>query len=108
MTVKIFRLIDRSAEDGFSLSNLKDFIASPFFRKLPNRKFSFCFLFEGFFIEIFMPGYTLKQRTAKGLINPLSKTIAVPYLNIFDIPEVLNIFVAGYKKNLDGKVKFAT
>ena len=108
MTVKISRLIDRSTDNDFSLSTLKNFIASPFFRKLPNRKFAFCFLFEGFFIEIFMPGYTLKQRTAKGVINPLSKIIAAPYLNIFDIPEILNLLVAGYKKNLEGKVKFAT
>lgn len=108
MTVKISRLIDRSANDGFSLSTLKNVIASPFFRKLPNRKFSFCFLFEGFFIEIFMPGYRLKQRTAKGVINPLNKTAAAPYLNIFDIPEILNLLIAGYKKNLEGKVKFAT
>lgn len=108
MTVKISRLIDRSSDNGFSLSTLKNFIASPFFRNLPGRKFSFCFLFEGFFIEIFMPGYTLKQRAARGVINPLSKIIAVPYLNIFDIPEVLNLLVVGYKKNLEGKVKFAT
>lgn len=108
MTVKISRLIDRSTDGGFSLSNLKNVIASPFFRKLPNRKFSFCFLFEGFFIEIFMPGYTLKQRAAKGVINPLNKAVVAPYLNIFDIPEILNLLVAGYKKNLEGKVKFAT
>lgn len=108
MTVKISRLMDKSTDGGFSLSNLKNVIASPFFRKLPDRKFSFCFLFEGFFIEIFMPGYTLKQRVAKGVINPLNKTVAAPYLNIFDIPEILNLLIAGYKKNLEGKVKFAT
>ena len=108
MTVTISRLIDRSAKDGFSLEVLKSLIISPFFRKLPNRKFSFCFLFEGFFIEIFMPGHTLKQRAVKGIINPLSKAIVAPYLDIFDTPEILGLFVAGYKKNLEGKVKFTT
>ena len=107
MAVKISRLIDRSVESGFSLQVLKNVIVSPFFRKLSDRKFSFCFLFEGFFIEIFMPGYTLKQRIAKGVINPLNKTIVAPYLNIFDIPEILNLLVVGYKKNQEGKVKFS-
>jgi hypothetical protein len=108
MTVKISRLIDRSTEGGFSLTVLKNVIVSPFFRKLPGRKFSFCFLFEGFFIEIFMPGYTLKQRAVQGIINPLNKMVAAPYLDIFDIPEVVSLLVAGYKKNLEGKVKFTT
>lgn len=108
MTVKISRLIDRSAKDGFSLKTLKKVIASPFFRKLPNRKFSFCFLFEGFFIEIFMPGFTQNQRVAKGVINPLNNIMVAPYLNIFDIPEILNLLVAGYQKNLNKNVKFTT
>lgn len=106
MTVKISRLIDRSVKDGFSLKDLKSIIISPLFRKLPNHKISFCFLLEGFFIEIFMPGHTSKQRATKGIINPLSKTITAPYLDIFDIPEVVDLLVAGYKKNLEGKVNF--
>ena len=108
MTVKISRLIDRTAEDGFSLAALRDVIASPFFRKLPGRKFSFCFLFEGFFIEIFVPGHTLRHRTEKGVINPLNKIIVAPYLNVFDIPEFVELLVAGYRKNLEGKVNVAT
>ncbi len=99
MTVKISRLIDLSAKDGFSLSVLKDFVVSPFFRRLSGDKFSFCFIFEGFFIEIFIPGYTLKQRTARGVINPLSKIFIAPFLNIFDIPEVVSLLVVGYKKS---------
>lgn len=108
ITVKISRLIDKSTEDGFSLSILKDIIVSPFFRKLPARKFSFCFLFEGFFIEIFMPGHTLKQRAVQGVINPLNKMVAAPYLDIFEVPEIVSLLVAGYKKNLEGKVKITT
>lgn len=108
MTVKISRLIDRSAGGGFSLNVLKSIIVSPFFRELPGRKFSFCFLFEGFFIEIFMPGHTLKQRAGQGVINPLKNIMVAPYLNVFDIPEVVRILVAGYKKNLEGKVNFKT
>lgn len=107
MTVKISRLIDRSTEKGFSLEDLKNIVVSPFFRKLPDRKFSFCFLFEGFFIEIFVPGYTLKHRNSKGVINPLNNTIVVPYLNIFDIHEFVELLVAGYRKNLEGKVNVA-
>lgn len=108
MTVKISRLIDRSTEGSFSLSVLKDIIVSPFFRKLSAHKFSFCFLFEGFFIEIFMPGHTLKQRAVQGVINPLNKMIVAPYLDIFEVPEIFSLLVAGYKKNLEGKVKFTT
>lgn len=108
MTVKISRLIDRSAEAGFSPEILKSVIVSPFFRKLPERKFSFCFIFEGFFIEIFVPGYTLKHRATKGVVNPLNNIISAPYVNVFDIPEFVQVLVSGYRKNLEGKVNFAT
>jgi hypothetical protein len=108
MTVKISRLIDGSAENDFSQRILKDIIVSPFFRNLPDRKFSFCFLFEGFFIEIFVPGHTLKHRTTKGVVDPLKNIIVAPYVNVFDIPELVQLLVAGYMKNLDGKVNFAT
>ena len=108
MTVKISRLIDNSAERGFSYETLKDIITSPFPRKISSKKFSFCFVFEGFFIEIFVPGHTLKHRAEKGVIDPLKNIIIAPHVNVFDIPELVQLFVAGYKKNLHGKVNITT
>lgn len=55
-----------------------------------------------------MPGHTLKQRAVQGVINPLNKMIVAPYLDIFEVPEIFSLLVAGYKKNLEGKVKFTT
>lgn len=108
ITVKISRLIDKSAGEGFSLEILKNVIVSPFFRNLSNGKFSFCFIFEGFFIEIFVPGYTLKYRIIKGVVDPLRNIIVAPYIDVFDIPELVYLFVAGYRKNLEGRVNVKT
>ncbi len=107
ISVKISRLTDRTKNGGFSQAMLRDIICSPFNRSLPNQRHSFCFLFEGFFIEIFFPGHTSKNRNEKGVINPLNNIILVPYLDIFDIPEVVKLLVSGYKKDLEGNVNIS-
>jgi hypothetical protein len=83
--VKISRLIDLTKTGGFSLDNLKALIVSPFCRVHEDKRvrhISVCFAFEGFFIEIFMPGLKLKRRNELGVIHlkkyspgPVSKYI---------------------------------
>ncbi len=100
--IKVSRLYDRT--NGFTLLSLKDLIISPFFRDHGNR-FSFCFLFDGFFIEMFVPGLRINKRHMIGVINPNSSVLYTPYLHIFDIPELLQIMVSGYGKHVEGKSK---
>lgn len=103
ISVKISRLIDKS-DNGFSLESLKQIVLSPFFRDQKER-FSFCFLFEGFFIEILFPGLRFSERSKIGIIYPNRNGFMAPYLSIFDVPEIFELLVAGYKKNELGKVK---
>lgn len=106
VTVKISRLIDRTLKGGFTLSNLKSIVMSPFFRRYKQDAYSFCFVFEGFFIEIFMPGLSFIKRRQAGVISKNMQTLMVPYLNIFDVPEITDCLVKGYKKYVDGEVTF--
>jgi hypothetical protein len=106
ITVKISRLIDKTPKNGFDLTALKSMIISPFSRCLPNQKFSFCFTFEGFFIELFTPGLGYKNRPTTGLINPSKEVIIAPFIDIFDIPEVLQLLITGYGKYEENKIKF--
>ncbi|MCX2780611.1 hypothetical protein OQJ46_11895 [Microbulbifer thermotolerans] len=99
-TVKISRLIDTTS-GGFSLEDLKSVIITPFFRKLDGG-FSFCFLLEGFFIEIFTPGLGYRQCGQKGILNPKKSVLLVPYLSIFDVFELVQLMISGYGKHAEG------
>lgn len=98
-TIKISRLIDYT-EGGFSLSVLKSLIISPFARRVTSG-FSFCFLIEGFFIEIFTPGLRHKSRSQKGILHPDKPVFLIPYLHIFDVPEIFNLMMSGYGKHIN-------
>ncbi|MDO9106179.1 MAG: hypothetical protein Q7U57_14600 [Methylovulum sp.] len=84
MTVKISRLTYRGKKEGKTQMILNGMIFKPFYRQLLYNCFAFCFLFEGFFVEIFMPGHGFK---AKGVINPKKDILVASFLDLFDIPE---------------------
>lgn len=66
VSIKVSRLSD-STPNGFSLDSLKSLIVSPFFRD-HGRNFSFCFVVEGFFLEVFVPGLKLRERNGPGVL----------------------------------------
>ena len=105
-TVKVSRLIDRTLNDGFGLDDLKGVMLTPFYRKVAHRKYSFCFTFEGFFIEIFTPGLSLKSREQSGVLSNQMRILSVPFIDIFDIPEMEEVLIEGYGKYVDGEVTF--
>ena len=105
-SVKIHRVVDLSPEGGFTDHQLKDVILSPICRIHDNDKInriSICFMFEGFFIEIFMPGLKMKERNQYGVIHKSKSQLVVPYINIFDIPEMFELMVHNYGKYVEGK-----
>lgn len=61
-TVKVSKLIDYSKVGGFTPAHLRSIVISPFFRRHSYGYLSFCFVFEGFFIEIFVPGLKISAR----------------------------------------------
>ena len=107
-SIKISRLTDRTPKDGFSQEELKGLIVSPFCRVYHETKInhiSVCFTFEGFFIEVFMPGLDSGRREFIGVIYESRTSLIVPYLDIFDIKEIVAVMVDGYGKHAEGKSK---
>ncbi|SUJ09782.1 hypothetical protein [Shewanella morhuae] len=105
-TVRLSRLIDYTKNGGFSPQHLRSIVMSPFFRKHDYGHFSFCFVFEGFFVEIFTPGLKISERKTRGVINKTANMIMVPFIDIFDVPEIEECLVKGYGKHIDGHVTF--
>jgi hypothetical protein len=105
-SVKIERLIDRTTQGGFTMESLKELIVSPFCRIHETHKInnvSVCFIFEGFFIQIYMPGLKLKNRTTAGVINKSKIILSTPYLDLFSIKEIEALMVEGYSKHINGQ-----
>lgn len=104
ISIKISRLIDKNT-GGYTMSALKEFIVSPFIRD-QSRGFSFCFLVEGFFIEVFVPTLKLRHRKSQGTIHINKKTLFSPFLHIFHVPELIRVLSKGHKKHyIEGKTK---
>lgn len=95
--VKINRLIDRTPK-GFSLEELRSIVMSPIFRRYGYGRYSFLFLLEGFLVEIFMPGLKYKEKDRKSTINKNQKILLVPYIDVFDVPELKECMILGYGK----------
>lgn len=107
ISVKLSRLIDRTPQNGFSLTNLKGIISSPFtrFASSMSGRLSYCFVFEGFLVEVFLPGLTFSKSAQPGIIRKSQNHILVPFINILDIPEISDLLVTACRKQLDGKTK---
>lgn len=103
VAVKVSRLVDKT--NGFTAQDLKSLIVSPFCRGRGKRK-SFCIVLEGFLIEVFVPGLPVKERLSLGIINANSTSMFVPYLDVFDVAEVVSCFVSGYRINVEGLISF--
>lgn len=101
-SVRLSRITD-STKGGFAHNDLKEVITSPFFRKHPQtRQFSFCYILEGFFVEIFIPGLKHKSLCSPGVIRNKKNDLFIPFLEVFEIPEFLETAVSGYRKSVEG------
>ena len=108
-SVKVNRVVDLTrSEKKFTPQSIKEFIVSPFCRIYEDTKVnnvSVCLMFEGFFIEIFMPALKLKERNRVGVLNKNKKIFITPYLNLFEIDEVVDLMAKNLGKYIDGKSK---
>ncbi|MCO7227549.1 hypothetical protein [Pleionea sp. CnH1-48] len=105
VSIKISRVLDLSKSKGFTSDAIKQLIVSPFLRINENykeNKVSVCFMFEGFFIEIFTKALSIKERRIHGVLSRTQTSLMVPYLNLFDIEEIVDLMVVGYGKHIDG------
>lgn len=104
-SIKLSRVVDLSVSEGFTAESLKGLIVSPFCRIYGGHKvnnISVCFMFEGFFIEIYIKRLKVKERKRHGILSKAKDRLFVPYLNLFDIKEVVELMVTGYGKHVDG------
>jgi hypothetical protein len=104
-SIKISRVIDYTKNKGFSSDSIKELIVSPFPRNYENNNYSVCFMFEGFFIEIFMPSLKLKERNIVGVLNKQKSILIAPYLDIFKIDEIVKLMAINYGKQRQGRSK---
>lgn len=106
--IKVSKVIDLSENKGFRDESIKEFILSPFCRIYESNKvnnISVCFMFEGFFIEIYIKNLNRKDRKKHGLLSNNKNNLVVPYLNIFDIKEIVDLMIKGYDKHVKGNSK---
>lgn len=98
----ISRMRDYSRADGFSDDNLRQIVVSPFRR---NRKAgsSFVFVMEGFFLEFFYPSVPFRIFQGYGAHRDL-ESLLIPGKSIFEVKEFVDLLVAGYAKNIHGRV----
>lgn len=101
---KISALYDPTPENGFTPETIKQFIISPIPR-IYNREISFLFCIEGFLIEFYFPHIPFKKRMERGVYKNNS-IFMVPYISIFDIPELSLLMVEAYRKNEEGQITF--
>lgn len=99
--IKISRLHDKT-KNGFTQKNLKNILVSPFLRK-HETNISHCFLLEGFFVEFFLPGLKSKEKNKSGMIKPNKNILLIPYINIFNISEVVSLLAIALGKHFIGK-----
>jgi len=97
-TVAIYRLQD-STSGGCSYEALRSFIIAPFARNYKKNFMSVCFVFLGFFIEIFLPKLPAKMMNRPGVLAGTSSVFMAPFQEILDVPELLDMMVSGLRKH---------
>jgi len=104
--VRLSFLKDMREEKILDDKCLSGIIANPFARlDEQNERVSFCFVMEGFFVEILTPGLRLSERKMKGIIDLRSienNKLDCSFIHPYDIPELAKtIFIGvgtGFKK----------
>lgn len=70
-----------------SQETLTGILSTPFLR-IDKKSLSFCFIIEGYFVEIFFMFMSYKKRSRKGFLDEKSTILFLPYIHILDIPEL--------------------
>lgn len=99
--VGVYKLKDSTPAGGFTNEHLRSFIVAPFGRKYPNFM-SVCFLFFGFFVEIFIPGLPAKFRSRPGVLTGSTPIFLAPYQEVDAVPEIMQLLVKALAKHKRG------
>ena len=97
-TTKLSKLCDSTKPGGFGAAALRDFVAAPFAREyVGHNLISVCFIFFGFFVEVFIP-YLPKSPGSSFRTLTNGTVHSAPYLEIFDVPEITDLMGTALKK----------
>jgi hypothetical protein len=91
----------QASRGGFSADNLGQLIPSPHARLLSGRA-SFLFVLDGFLVELFAADAPHKEWRRLGMLKDERK-FYIPPRNIFDVPELKQLLVAGFAKHIGGR-----
>ena len=75
------------------------------FRRMGQASTSLCFPLLGFFVEIFLPPVEPSLTNRLGLLGHLTADFDAPYLEITEIPEVMNSMLVAMIKHSLGHSK---
>ena len=100
ISVKLNKLTDD--KNIFTNEMLKLMCIKPFRRRYKTG-YSFQFIFEGFFIEVFVPRLNYPVRKQPGVIDASIKSLKIPTIPIFSIPEASEILSKGHDKANSGQ-----
>lgn len=101
-TVALYKMRDSTPTGGFSNELLRSFIAAPFARDYGSF-ISVCFPFLSFFVETFLPRVPPKYARRPGVLQGRSPVVSVPYVEVLDIPEIMDVLVNGLRKDIQSK-----
>lgn len=90
-----------ASRGGFSADNLGQLIPSPR-AKLRSGRASFLFVLDAFLIKVFAPNAPHKEWRRLGMLKDQAK-LYVPSRNIFDVPELKQLLIAGFAKRAEGR-----
>jgi hypothetical protein len=100
--VAVYKMRDSTTPvSGFDNEAIRGLIAAPFVRTY-GRFISVCFPCLGFFVEIFLPKVPAKLAKRRGVITGRSPVLSVPFVEITDIPEFMQVMVSALRKHLEG------
>lgn len=100
---EMYRVYDPTKKNGFSREVLRNIVTSPFMR-IKNNRVKNIFVFEGFLFKYHVPTLPF-QNIGRENVLKIDKTLIVPNINIFDVPELLQVMVLSYGKYIKGKSK---
>jgi len=98
-TVAIYKMRDSTPVGGFSNEDLRSFLAAPFARDY-GEFLSVCFPFLSFFVETFFPRVSPAYAKRRGVLHGRGPVIPVPYVEVLEIPEIMNVLVSALRKHL--------
>jgi hypothetical protein len=105
-TVAVYKLRDSSPVGGFTNEDLRAFICAPFARSYGSF-ISICFPFFGFFVETFFPRVPERFAKRRGVLHGMSPVFLAPYVEMLDVPEIMQMLVRGLEKHHAGLSRVA-